>query len=89
MPDSWGLPYARFEIGDNCSADHFVSHNIIFDTTFCGDWAGNTFQDSVCSSAGMSCESFVANNPSEFSEAYWLINYVDVYKTIDPTDTVH
>jgi len=79
-PDTstWGLPYARFEIGGNdCSSDHFLDHNIIFDNTFCGDWAGNTFADSC--STEVSCNDYVQYNPSYFKESYWLINYVDVY----------
>jgi hypothetical protein len=78
-PESWGLPYARFAIGaeSSCSSDHFHNHNIIFDNTFCGDWAGAVF-GSACS-WDMSCQSFVQYNPSEFSEAYWLLNYVSIY----------
>ncbi len=77
-PDSWGKPYARFAIGPNsdCSANHFANHNIIFDTTFCGDWAGSVFNQ-VC--GGMSCVDFVKYNPEEFAQSFWLVNYVDVY----------
>ena len=39
-PGSWGLPVAQLAVG-NCSVDqHFQSHKIIFDTTFCGEYAG-------------------------------------------------
>ena len=55
---------------------HFNNHKIIFDTTLCGDWAGNAF--SSCSKT-MKCSDFVRQNPSEFTEAYWLVNYVDIY----------
>ena len=78
-PSSWGLPYARFDIGSlngNCPSSHFQNHNIIFDTTFCGDWAGSVFGQ--CSSQ-ITCSDFVRQNPSEFTETYWLINYVDIY----------
>jgi hypothetical protein len=79
-PNSWGTPYARFAIGSNsqCSSNHFNYHNIIFDTTFCGDWAGSVFA-SLCSPQS-DCTSFVRNNPAEFSESYWLLNYVDTYE---------
>jgi hypothetical protein len=53
-PDSWGLPYARFELGPACPSEHFSEHSIIFDTTFCGDWAGNVFGQ-MCS-YDVSCE---------------------------------
>jgi hypothetical protein len=41
-PDSWGLPYSRYLIGpqSDCSSSHFRDHQMVFDTTFCGDWAG-------------------------------------------------
>lgn len=83
-PSTWGLPYARFDIGgcgSSCSTDHFKGQNIIFDTTFCGDWAGNVF--SSCSTT-TTCSSFVRNNPSEFAEAYWLVNYVNIYNLASP-----
>jgi hypothetical protein len=80
-PDTstWGLPYARFELGADCPSDHFQKHNIIFDNTFCGDWAGNTFSQSC--STDVSCNDYVKFNPSYFQESYWLINYVDVYES--------
>ena len=78
-PNTWGTPYARFELGSNCPSSHFSQHNIIFDTTFCGDWAGNTF-GSLCST-DVSCEDYVRYNPEAFKESYWLINYVDVYSS--------
>lgn len=79
-PDSWGSPYARFAVGwgTSCSPDHFQNHNVIFDTTFCGDWAGSNFAG-PCGGGSISCQDFVQNFPWEFSEAYWLLNYVDVY----------
>jgi hypothetical protein len=77
-PDSWGTPYARFDLTDgNCPSQHFQNNQIIFDTTFCGDWAGATFPD-TCSSS-MSCTDYVKYNPYDFKEAYWLVNYVRVY----------
>jgi hypothetical protein len=47
-PETWGLPYSRFIISphSDCSPDHFKDHQIMFDTTFCGDWAGMT--DTLC-----------------------------------------
>jgi hypothetical protein len=36
-PAGWGTPVASFS-GSGCDIDsHFVNHNIVFDTTFCGD----------------------------------------------------
>lgn len=81
-PSLWGAPYARFEIGSEsfCSSDHFKAHRIIFDLTFCGDWAGSTFGDQCQTSE--SCESYVRHNPSFFTNSYWLIDYVDIYDIV-------
>jgi len=76
-PSGWGLPMANFLFGSNCPNTHFANQQIIFDLTFCGDWAGNVFSTSAGCSG--SCNTFVQNNPSAFTEAYWLINSVKAY----------
>jgi len=70
-PSTWGLPQANFQ-GDCVIYDHFADHKIIFDTTFCGDWAGNQFaSDQICGLlAGGSCKDYVANNPKDFIDTY-------------------
>lgn len=80
-PSGWGKPTAEFQGG--CNIDqHFKNHNIIFDMTFCGDWAGNVWgQDSVCSSKASSCQAFVQNNPGEFTDAFWQIDSLKVYQS--------
>lgn len=79
----WGLPYAYFELGGNCSPSHFSDHQIIINLTFCGDWAGSVF-DQRCGSVakGADCRSFVANNPSLLAESYFLIEYVKVFRQV-------
>jgi hypothetical protein len=78
---SWGLPVVAFNGGSGCNIDyHFANHNIIFDTTFCGDWAGGAWGSSSCASKAGSCQGSVAGNPGEFVNAYWAINSVKVYQ---------
>ena len=79
-PSNWGTPVSNF--AGNCDiASHFAQHNIVFDTTFCGDWAGSVFaSDPVCGSKG-SCQSYVAGNPGDFKNAFWSINYMSVYQS--------
>lgn len=77
-PGSWGKPYAYFGLGGSCSPNHFNNMNMVFDLTFCGDWAGAVF-GSQCPGKG-SCQSFVQNNPTAFNEAYWEINYAKVFQ---------
>ncbi|CAG8949392.1 hypothetical protein HYFRA_00005021 [Hymenoscyphus fraxineus] len=77
---NWGLPIVAFNGGSGCNVDqHFVNHQIVFDTTFCGDWAGGVWGSSTCASRG-SCESYVAGNPGAFGNAYWTVNSVKVYQ---------
>jgi hypothetical protein len=57
-----------------------MNHNIVFDTTFCGDWAGSVWSSNpTCSQKAASCQDYVAGNPGDFADAYWLINSVKVY----------
>lgn len=81
-PTNWGSPTASFASGSSCDIDsHFMNNNIVFDTTFCGDWAGQVFSsDSTCSALASSCTDYVQNNPSAFADAYWAINYLKVYE---------
>ena len=40
-PAAWGVPLARFAGGNGSNIDSYFRDNIVFDTTFCGDWTGN------------------------------------------------
>lgn len=81
-PDTWGTPYARFLNDDTtCPAQRFRDQQLVFDTTFCGDWAGANFA-AMCGTA-TTCEDYVKYNPADFEEAYWLINYVKVFAPAD------
>ena len=54
---------------------------ILFDTTFCGDWAGKAWKQSECAAKAPTCEEYVANNPEAFEDAYWLVNSVKVFES--------
>jgi len=70
-PCNWPLRDAHFDLGGQCDKSHFGGHQIVFDITFCGDWAGAVYNQNGCPG---SCTDFVANNPGAFSESYWLVN---------------
>ncbi|CAI6337774.1 unnamed protein product [Periconia digitata] len=75
-PSSWGTPTANFA---GCDFDaKFRNLNLIFDITFCGDWAGATYPSSSCPQQ-YTCNAYVASQPQAFTESYWLINSVKVY----------
>ncbi|KAH0400191.1 glycoside hydrolase family 16 protein, partial [Aureobasidium melanogenum] len=78
----FGTPVGNFD-GGSCDIDsHFINHRMIFDTTFCGDWAGSVYSSTSCplaGSGGNGCVDYVAGNPSAFTEAYWEVNYIKVF----------
>ncbi|EXJ60435.1 endo-1,3(4)-beta-glucanase [Cladophialophora yegresii CBS 114405] len=78
-PSNWGLPKGQFTGG--CDIDeHVKDQQLVFDVTFCGDWAGSVWStDSTCSPLGSTCQAYVQNNPSAFQDTYWLINGLKVY----------
>lgn len=47
VPSTWGLPMANFP-STTCDPFTFFKDNFaIFDTTFCGDWAGESLRPSL------------------------------------------
>ncbi|KAG2074810.1 glycoside hydrolase family 16 protein [Suillus decipiens] len=77
--NNWGTPAANFPNNAQCDIQsHFGGNNIIIDLTFCGDWAGNA---AVYSASGcpLDCETYVDNNPSAFTNAYFEISSMNVY----------
>ena len=78
-PEKWGVPAARFR---GCDIEsHFKDMQIIFNTTFCGDWAGKAWGKSEeCMKKAKTCEEWVKGNPEVFRDAYWLVRGVQVYQ---------
>ncbi|KAF2491064.1 hypothetical protein BU16DRAFT_469140 [Lophium mytilinum] len=78
-PSQWGAPQANF--AGNCNIDsHFANHRIVFDLTFCGDWAGNVWASTPsCASKAPTCADWVINNPGAFAPSYWSIMSLKVY----------
>ncbi|KAF2435695.1 hypothetical protein EJ08DRAFT_285652 [Tothia fuscella] len=83
-PASWGAPLAVFS---GCNfPDVIRNQTIIFDTTFCGQWAGQQSvweSDPVCSKKAATCQDYVSNNPADFAQAFWQVNSVKVYQLGD------
>jgi hypothetical protein len=81
VPSNWGTPAARF--AGSCDIDsHFNNLQIVFDITFCGDWAGDSsvWSSGSCGSKASTCDSYVQNNPSAFEETYWSVKSLKVYQ---------
>ncbi|KAH8600699.1 concanavalin A-like lectin/glucanase domain-containing protein [Bisporella sp. PMI_857] len=83
---SWGLPHFTTQGGTGTTDGHFKEHNIVFDITFCGTYAGLDYfwQQTSCYKSNPTryprCIDYVAANPTAFENAYWIINSVKVYK---------
>lgn len=79
-PSTWGQPTAKFS---GCDIDsYFKNHNIVINTTFCGDWAGSPDvwgNNPICSARAASCNDYVGAHPEDFDEAYWNFNSIAVY----------
>lgn len=78
-PSTWGQPSAKF--AGSCNIDkHFKDLQIVFDITFCGDWAGEqSLWSKSCPGKG-TCNAWVQNNPTAFKDSYWLLNSLKVYQ---------
>ncbi|KAL6712675.1 hypothetical protein ACN47E_000552 [Coniothyrium glycines] len=77
-PNSWGTPTANF--GGGCDYNSkFRNLNIVFDITFCGDWAGGVWGSTSCAQSNPSCNAYVASQPQSFGDSYWLVNSIKVY----------
>ena len=78
-PSGWGTPTVKFT---GCNFDsYFKNHNIIFDITFCGGWAGQVWStQGSCGGLAPTCQDYVAKNPTAFAQSYWTINSVKVYQ---------
>ncbi|KAF8556871.1 2 beta-glucanase [Imleria badia] len=74
---NWGTPVAHFPNTQCDLATHFDANNIIINLTFCGDLAGNAYGSSGCPS---SCDDYVNNNPSAFTDAYFQFRSINIYE---------
>ncbi|KAL6251593.1 hypothetical protein RBB50_001803 [Rhinocladiella similis] len=80
---NWGTPNSVFQGSFNID-DHFKDLQIVFDTTFCGQWAGQVWNTTSCASLAPTCEEYVSNNPKDFVDAYWAINTLQVFQDDGP-----
>ena len=88
----FGTPDANFAGCD--IADHFADNSIIFSTDFCGDWAANqAVYTSQCpitipdEPAYESCVAQVANNPSDYDDGYWVVNFIKIFSETTTTSS--
>ncbi|CAJ0549326.1 Ff.00g029390.m01.CDS01 [Fusarium sp. VM40] len=82
-PRRWGIPQSLFG-GSKCNVDdYFNDMRIVLNINFCGDYGEGTWRDSeTCRSLAPTCREYVANNPTDFQDAYYDVSYIDVYTRI-------
>jgi hypothetical protein len=79
-PAGWGQPAASWPASGCNIGGIFKNHNIVFDNTFCGEWAGAVWgNDNTCKAKAGSCQDYVANHGADFAESFWEINSLKVY----------
>ncbi|KAF8810090.1 glycoside hydrolase family 16 protein [Phlegmacium glaucopus] len=75
-PSEWGIPSATLSNSSCHIGQFFSNHSIVFDITFCGDWAGSSYATSGC--PGTCAERLM--DGANFVNASWSINSLKVYK---------
>ncbi|KAF8609286.1 WSC-domain-containing protein [Ceratobasidium sp. AG-I] len=75
-PNTWGTPVAGWSSSSCNIANEVKKHNIIFDITLCGGWAGDQYAQSGCPGT---CSDRVME-PSNFDNAIWKIKSLTVYE---------
>ena len=88
-PSLWGVPLAVFH---GCNfRDTIANQSLVFDVTFCGDWAGQDAvwkADPICSEEAATCQDYVARNPAAFANSFWEINSLKVYQQVNNDSVV-
>lgn len=79
-PQSWPLPELNYPFIAGCAPTFFQNMKIIFNLTFCGEWAGAVWATGTCAAKAPTCDAYVQNSPEAFTDAYWLINSLKTYK---------
>lgn len=78
VPATWGPPSAILGPAKCNITKFFHNHTIVFDITFCGEWAGNSYAMSGCPGT---CANRL-RDPANFVNASWHINSLKVYKRV-------
>lgn len=79
-PSTWDPPLADFPSTDCDIASHFRNLNIVANIDLCGEFAAMSLHYTQMYSCPGSCSDFVANNPSNFEDAFWEFGGIKVYE---------
>lgn len=81
-PSAWDLPLADFPSTDCGVASHFRNLSIVANIDLCGQFAGMAVHYTQMYNCPGSCADFVANNPSQFEDAFWEFGSMSVYQAV-------
>ncbi|KAJ5485690.1 hypothetical protein N7539_005678 [Penicillium diatomitis] len=81
-PSQWGTALADFPSTECNIHSHFRNLSIIINIALCGDMAAQPFYYKSLYDCPSTCTDFVANNPSDFQEAYWEFGSFKVFQAI-------
>ncbi|KAH8895584.1 hypothetical protein GQ53DRAFT_820407 [Thozetella sp. PMI_491] len=83
-PSGWSNPHMKLDTS-TCSSlsSAFKNMYIILNIDLCGNPAGQSewTNNGCAASTGTTCNSYVANNPSAFSDVYFQMSRLEVYQT--------
>ncbi|KAJ5885505.1 hypothetical protein N7495_010015 [Penicillium taxi] len=79
-PYTWGIPFADFPNTKCDIPTYFHNQTIIVNIDLCGELAAQPQYYDEMYHCPATCESFVANSPSSFEEAYWEFASFKVYQ---------
>eukprot|EP01084_Bolivina_argentea_P193405 331812_1 len=79
-PSTFGEPFAAWPFGKWCNYSFIVNQTIQIDTQLCGYAGLGNCPSQYNPTNTTSCKGYVANNPKEFTETYWLFDYINVYQ---------
>ena len=71
-PRTWPTPYAAFPTQANCASTHFEDMQLVFDLTFCGGFAGNTYDD-TCGDQPAACKTCKVRDTGAAAECWTAV----------------
>jgi hypothetical protein len=88
--NSWKAPVVSYDSGSaKCNLGQIVTDQMmVLKLDFCGTMAGadNWINSGCQTKSEMTCNEFVGTNPQAFSDTYFAVNYVKLFKSTRPLD---
>ncbi|KAH9931633.1 concanavalin A-like lectin/glucanase domain-containing protein [Epithele typhae] len=82
---SWGTPSANWPASSCNVSEYFSGQQLILDITLCGDWAGSaSVYKATCGGDGSATACYinnVINTPTNYTNAYFEINYIKIFSS--------